>query len=349
MPPALARRFSLGEWSLITALAVSLGSAAVWLLLNALTFPVRSDLFLAGFCGLPLLIFAAGVALASRAGRLAQRHVRLDLGKESVAPGEEVAIAVTLQVDRPTRIRSLGIRLRGTEHVDLPAGESSVGETRTIVQAERVPLPPLPGGNAHLVQPGSHVYKVAFRVPADAPPSHAGILVSVEYRIEVHVDTVRALDFVLERSVRVASREWLSPGASPEEDREKRTTSPVGLRLEAPDEVPAGGRIRGRVLVENPEGKPIRKITVAFGHLEIARVKGRSDRRFSPLTMRRISAAGTEPVPFELEVPPTLPQPYEGKFATVRFVVQAHADVALAVDAFATRTVRVRGGPPPGK
>ena len=345
IPPPLARRLSLGEWSLIAALAVLVAFGASWAVLAYLAFPLSPGVFVGGFCGLPLLIFFGGVALASRARRVAERHVRLTLSKATVAPGEEVAATVTLQLDRPVRIRSLSVRCRGTENVHVSAGETDVSETRTILDTERTPLPSLPGRNAHLLQPGSHAFRAAFRLPSDAPPSHAGILVIVEYEVEVHVDIVRALDFVLDRTVRVAAPTWVSPAASTEEDAEKRTASPVSLRLEVPEEVPVGGRIQGRVLVENPEGKPVRKVTVSFGHLEAARAKGRSERRFIPIATTTVRPGGTEPLPFQLEVPRKLPQPYQGRSASVRFAVQARADVAIAVYAFATRTIVVRSQP----
>ena len=338
-----ARRWSLGDWVLLAALVAFLALAVAFGLLAYAGRTFDGLALCGGLCGVPLLVFAGGLVVVSVAQHLAKRHLALEISPPTAAPGDEVRAVVQLRLTAAARVRSISVTLRGTEEAVLTDREAEQRERRVIVEEVRELLRPLPGGATHSLFPGTHQYQTTFRLPQDALPSYTGVTVVVEYEITAHVDRPRALDLVLDRTLRVIPKEGVPPAAKPEEDVESTLSGSVALALELLEEEVAGGRISGRVLVSNPEGRTIREVTVAFGCLERVSARGRSSRRFTPMTAAAFREPKGEALVFALDVPREVPAPFRGAISSVRFAVQAHANVALAGSASVTKTVRISG------
>lgn len=131
-------------------------------------------------------------------------NVQVFLKPSIAVAGDEVLVEAELTSGAATPVDAINMTLRGEERV-------AYGEQRHVrnVVAQRAAFA------GRTLEKGKHRVAARFPIPPDAPPSYAGVLMAVEYILELHVAIPWWLDrrerFVIPVTRRVASTESAPP------------------------------------------------------------------------------------------------------------------------------------------
>ncbi|MBI4953785.1 MAG: hypothetical protein HY908_17300 [Myxococcales bacterium] len=237
--------------------------------------------------------------------------------------GEPFRLEVVLECKRPLGIGGLTIELEGSEQIQRGEdwGSRRIGRWGArLCEARDLPA-------------GPSSFKVAFELPADAPPTYAGKIVRVAYTATVHVDIPWWPDATRAFTIRVAE-----PARPAEGTARVVSTAPSGPRGKEPhlecslasDVVALGGKLHGAVSFQNVAANRYRSLALTLVGREAVRTEGGlvvsrgGEHRFGTELVLPALREG-ESVPFALGVPKNLPPSHEARTWALRWALELRA------------------------
>ncbi|MBI2394111.1 MAG: hypothetical protein HYV09_31355 [Deltaproteobacteria bacterium] len=242
--------------------------------------------------------------------------------------GSEVLAELVLTSKAETPVDAITLTLRGQEHVTVGEGWVSAS-----IVAQRAAFGP------RTLERGEHRVSARFVIPDDAPPTHRGRLVMVDYELEVHVDIPWWPDRRERYLVAVTRRPLPLAAPSPPTVFTNRKSAPNELHLEATIDdtrIEQGGVITGAVSFANVARKRVRSVDLVFQPRE-AVTSGDAppvwlDGAALVSTILDRAPSEGETVPFRVKLPEDAAPTFSSRRARVTWSFSIVARVAFADD-----------------
>lgn len=257
-------------------------------------------------------------------------EIRLSIPRV-IVPGDSLSARVILRCSDPVPVDGLSIELVGT---GVWYTSSQHGRHRNTLDVVRLVGHPV-AERVELTE-GDHEYAVTFAVPADAPPTFSGALLSVEWEFRVRADIPWWPDA---KATFVAH---VSPRPNPEDGGKPRvfasdTEGPQGTKPYAElslGEVVSGQSVEGTIALSNTEHNDYQGIELRLTSVETI------PSLFSPRTERHkhqswnislSSPTENELIRFKLKLPTIVPA-FETQKLSLAWMLEVRLNLAWALD-----------------
>jgi len=289
------------------------------------------------------------------------KKLEILIGKQIYEPGDNVEGKAILRIDKPTKIRNIRLQVIGLEKTSVTVSHGKYSTTyygkNYIINLKRNLE------NKNELQPGEHQYPINFQIPKNALPTYSGINAEVFYIIKVRADVPLWFDVKtqkrfrvlynidtisqLEKSIATTSKHFpkLLEGARISSGFFSDDKPRPGFLIELDKNTfLAGETIIGRITINNPTQKKLRKVDVLLRAKEFANAQGHrrhvtADKHKAKIDINELIEG--IPSKFEIKIPKKVRTSYCGFISRCNWFLEFNLDIALAFDEKATLSINI--------
>jgi sporulation-control protein spo0M len=280
------------------------------------------------------------------------KKLEIFLEKNVYFPGEEVRGYSVLRLEEELEVRKIKLLIQGLERTSITVSSGKHSHTyiaRNYIFDHRGQL-----AERGILDAGEHKSDISFKIPEHALPTYSGTNAKVNYMVKVQADVPFWFDVKAQKTfwviydparvqastkpISMASKHYIPPGSPLPDDTgffDLDKPKP-GLYVELDrDTYFPGEYIKGKITINNPTDKTIRKVKVLLLSEEYATAQGHSRHTKMQKHKHKLEkydiSEGT-PFPFSIPVPKNVYSTYNGMYSRLYWKLRLKLDIAFGFD-----------------